>query len=541
MHRRNVMPLARRGVRLSVVACFLVLPMAARSTTGHAAASDRQTLVIAAHQGPTDLDPATSYDGPSALILRGVYEGLVRLRGSSTTQLEPALATSWTSSRGGAVWTFNLRHHVRFHDGTPFDAEAARESILRTLKINQGPAFIEGQFVAPAGIQVVDPYTLRFTLKGASGVFPTAMAAEWGNWIISPAAFKAHQQKGDSSHAWLQSHEAGTGPYTLSQIVHGQSTTLVQFPGYWAGWSGKHLRRIIVNEVVADATRREEVEKGDADIANYLTPQDLTAMAGNAALVIDKSYGMRNLSLVMTEAGPLATPLARQAMGYVFDYNAYINDLLKGFGRQAQGPLPRTFLGHDFGLPLYHTDLNKAKSLLQQAGVAAGTQMTLWYQAEDPVTYAAAQVMQAQLSQIGINLKIEQHDGNSFISMYYGNTPPAQRPNFFVWYWYPDYNDPGDWLYPQYYSKQAGSAGSNGGFYKNAQVDKLLDRAALLADAKQRLALYNQIQRTLTLDDPAAVFVADLPESVVYRTNVHGYYLNPVYTQSFAFYRMWKS
>ena len=541
MHRRNVMPLARRGVRLSVIACFLVLPMAARSTTGHAAVSDRQTLVIAAHQGPTDLDPATSYDGPSALILRGVYEGLVRLRGSSTTQLEPALATSWTSSRGGAVWTFNLRHHVRFHDGTPFNAEAARESILRTLKINQGPAFIEGQFVAPAGIQVVDPYTLRFTLKGASGVFPTALAAEWGNWIISPAAFKAHQQKGDSSHAWLQSHEAGTGPYTLSQIVHGQSTTLMQFPGYWAGWSGKHLRRIIVNEVVADATRREEVEKGDADIANYLTPQDLTAMAGNAALVIDKSYGMRNLSLVMTEAGPLASPLARQAMGYAFDYNAYINDLLKGFGRQAQGPLPRTFLGHDFALPLYRTDLNKAKSLLQQAGVVAGAQMTLWYQAEDPVTYAAAQVMQAQLSQIGINLKIEQHDGNSFISMYYGNTPPAQRPNFFVWYWYPDYNDPGDWLYPQYYSKQAGSAGSNGGFYHNAQVDKLLDRAALLADAKQRLALYNQIQRTLTLDDPAAVFLADLPESVVYRTSVHGYYLNPVYTQSFAFYQMWKS
>jgi peptide/nickel transport system substrate-binding protein len=533
--------LAHLIARLVSVTCLAALPFAARPLKIHAAAPDTHTLVIAYAQAPSDLDPATSYDGPSAAILRGTYEGLVRLKANSTTQIEGALATSWTSSNGGKIWTFNLRHNVTFHDGTPFNAAAAKASMERTLKINQGPAFIVATFVAPSGIQVVDPYTLRFTLKAPSDVFLRALAAEWGNWIVSPTAFMGHQTKGDLGHAWLQSHEDGTGPYMMTQIVHGQSTTLDRFPGYWAGWSGNHLDRVIINVVTADATRREVVEKGDADLTGTLTSQDLTAMAANPALVVDRSYGMTNLSLVMTEAGPLASPQARQAMGYAFDYNAYINDLLKGFGRQAQGPLPRTFLGHDFSLPLYTTDLGKAKTLLQQAGVAAGTQMTLWYQSEDERTHDAAEVMQAQLAQIGINLKIEEHDASAFIGMYYGNTPPAKRPNFFVWYWYPDYNDPGDWLYPQYYSKLAGSAGSNGGFYHNALVDKLLDKAALLADTKQRLALYNQVQHIVTWDDPAAVFMADLPEAVAYRKNLHGYYLNPVYTATYDLYRMWKS
>jgi peptide/nickel transport system substrate-binding protein len=532
--------LARIFARSLTAACLIALPLAA-PTAMRAAGAGRQTLVIAYHQGPSDLDPATSFDGPSAAVLRGAYEGLVRLKGSSTTQVEGVLATSWTSSQGGKVWTFKLRHNVKFHDGTPFNAAATKASIDRSLKINQGPAFIEGTFVTASGVQVVDPYTLRFTLKAPTNIFLSALAAEWGNWIISPTAFMGHQTKSDMGHAWLQSHDAGTGPYTISQLVPGQSTTLTAFPGYWGGWSGKHVTTVILNAVTADATRREEVEKGDADLTESLTPQDLSAMTAESGLSVNRTYGMRNLSLVMTEAGPLATPAARQAMGYAFDYKAYINDLLKGYARQAQGPLPRTFLGHDSSLPLYTTDLTKAKALLQQAGVAPGTQMTMWYQGEDETTHAAAEVMQGQLAQIGINLKIENHDASSFIGMFYGNTPAAQRPNFFVWYWYPDYNDPGDWLYPQYYSKLAGSAGSNGGFYHNAQVDKLLDKAAILADTKQRLALYNQIQHIVTWDDPASVFLTDLPEAVAYRKTLHGYYLNPVYTASFDFYNLWKS
>jgi peptide/nickel transport system substrate-binding protein len=342
-------------------------------------------------------------------------------------------------------------------------------------------------------------------------------------------------------HTWFQTHEDGTGPYRLQRFVPSQSTTLVKFPRYWGGWRGRHVSRIIVNVVTADATRRELVEKGDADLTETLTPNDLVAMRSNPKVVVDDSYGMTNLALVMTEAGPLKSPLARRAMGYAFDYKGFINGVLKGFGRQSQGPLPRTFLGHNFSLPLYRTDLTRARQLLKQAGVKSGTAMTLWYQSEDETTRNAALIMQAQLAQLGVQLKLSSHDATSMISEYYGNTPAPRRPNFFVWYWYPDYNDPADWLFPQYDSHEMGSAGANGGFYKNARVDQLLERAAKMSRTAPRLRLYNQVQQIVTWTDPAAVFLADLPGSTAYRKSLHGYYLNPVYTATYNYYAMWKS
>jgi peptide/nickel transport system substrate-binding protein len=342
-------------------------------------------------------------------------------------------------------------------------------------------------------------------------------------------------------HTWFQTHEDGTGPYMLQHLVPGQNTTLVKYPGYWGGWAGRHVSKIIVNVVTADATRRELVEKGDADLTETLTPNDLVAMRSNPNLVVSDSYGMTNLALVMTEAGPLKSAPARRAMSYAFDYNGFINGVLKGFGRESQGPLPRTFLGHNFSLPLYRTDLTKAKSLLQQAGVKSGTKLTMWYQSEDETTRNAALIMQAQLAQIGIQLKLESHDATSLISEYYGNSPASQRPNMFVWYWYPDYNDPGDWLFPQYDSHEWGSAGANGGYYKNRTVDRLLEAASKMSQTGPRIRLYDQVQKIVTWTDPAAVFLADLPESTVYRKTLHGYYLNPVYTATYNYYAMWKS
>ena len=155
------------------------------------------------------------------------------------------------------------------------------------------------------------------------------------------------------------------------------------------------------------------------------------------------------------------------------------------------------------------------------------------------MTKAAAEVMQGQLAQLGLNLQIKPVELTTFINTYYGKAPASQRPNFFVWYWYPDYNDPGDWLYPQYSSTQVAGAGSNGGYYKNATVDRLLNQAAVTTDAAARLALYKGVQRAL-VGDPAAVWLADMPESTVIRTTLHGYISNPAYTETYDYYAMYK-
>jgi peptide/nickel transport system substrate-binding protein len=147
------------------------------------------------------------------------------------------------------------------------------------------------------------------------------MTSQWGTNIISPTAIKQHPK---DLHTWLQSHEAGTGPYMLSSMVPGQSYTLVKYPEYWRGWSGRHLSRILLRIVTADATRRELVAKGDADIANGLTPSDMATLARNTAVNAQARYGARNLSLVMDVYGPLASTASRLAMCYAFNYNAFV-------------------------------------------------------------------------------------------------------------------------------------------------------------------------------------------------------------------------
>jgi len=531
MSLRSLLPIAAGAM-------ILLMPLQGLSgaRASHLSSVPSNTLIVAYNEAPVDLDPATSYDGQAAAILRGEYESLVTLKGASTTDVIGALATSWTSSADHRIYTFHLRHGVTFHDGTPFTAAAVLASYTRELRLNQGPAFIIGQFFGPKGIRVVDAYTVQFTLTSPSTIFLQALTAQWGTRIISPKAIAAHPK---DLHTWLQSHEDGTGPYILSSMVPGQTYTLVKYPKYWGGWSGSHLSTVIVRIVTADATRRELVGRGDADIAVGLTTSDMVELAKNPAVDAAQRYDARNLSLVMDEYGPLASTAARQAMLYAFDYNAFIKDLLHGYGMQAQGPMPRTMADHDNSLMLYPTDLAKAKSLLAKAGVAPGTKMTLWYQSEDEITKDAAEVMQAQLAQIGINLSIQAVESTTLTGTYYSNKPASQRPNFIAWYWYPDYNDAGDWLYPQYDSTQVAGAGSNGGYYKNPTVDRLLTEAAATTDAAKRSALYKKAQEVLVAD-PAAVWLADLPETNAVRRSLHGYLLNPAYTDTFDYYSLSK-
>lgn len=528
------------------IACLGVLLMGGVALPRHnrparAAGPGADTLVVAYPTTPSSLDPAVAYDGAGPSVLRGLYEGLVRMKSASTSEVEGVLATGWSSNAGKTIWTFHLRHGVRFHDGTPLDAAAVKASLLRTLKMNQAPAFITGQFVSASGITVRDPYTLEFALSAPAPRLLYALASQWGTGIVSPAAVKAHTVKGDFASAWLASHDAGTGPYTIGQVVPGQSVAMVKYPGYWRGWAGPHVGRVIVSYVAEVSTRRSLVEKGDADISNTFTPQDLTAMRGNAQLATDTGFGLQNVTLAPTVAGPFASVAARQALAYAFDYAALPHSLLKGYALASQGPLARAAYGHDGSLPAPRTDLARAKVLFAQAGVKPGTSVTLWYEAGDETQRDVALVALGQLAQLGIAVQIQAHDSATYFNLLFSNQPAAKRPNLWVVTWYPDYNDAVDWLSPLYHSRDSGGDGSaNAGLYRNAEVDRLLGQASTTLDAAARQRMLDRIQTILTVEDPAAVPVTEIPNSTVYRRSLRGYFYNPVYTLTYDYYSLSK-
>ena len=535
----------RRSIRYLpslVVILVLFASTLQPAARGYAVAGPgNDTLALAYDAAPASIDPAVAYDGAGPLVLRAPYEALVRMKGTSTTDIEGVLATSWSSDPRKTIWTFQLRHGVLFHDGTPFNAAAVQFNIDRMLAVNQAPAFIIGQFLTPAGIKVLGPYTIQFRLKDPAPRLLYAMASQWGNWMISPTAIMQHTAKNDHAQAWLASHEAGTGPYMFSQFVPNQSITLVQFPKYWRGWSGHHVRKVVITYVLQDVSRRSLVEQGGADISMDFTPEDLSALKGNRSVVVDDGYGLITVTLIPTEYGPFADPRARLALEYAFDYNGLIKGLLQGFAHRAQGPVAFATYGHDNSLPIYQTDMAKAKQLLAEAGVKPGTSVSLMYQAQDERQKDIATVAQGQLSQLGLNVQLQPRDGTTYFNALFGTQPIAQRPNLWAGQWYPDYNDAVDWISPLYHSKDASGGGSaNGGMYHNAQVDKLLAQATVALDPAQQKRLLARIQEILTVTDPAVVPVAEIPNTTVYRSSLHGYSYNSVYTLTYDFYTMWK-
>jgi peptide/nickel transport system substrate-binding protein len=245
-----------------VVALLAVGPRQATTQ----AASDPTTLYVANYEWDSNFDPAVAYGQVAPVIFRNCYDSLVRLKGTSDAQYQGDLATSWTSNAARTVWTFNLRHGVHFHDGTLFTADAVKFSIDRLLTINQGPAFILGQFMSQKSVKVLGPYKVEFDLIAPAPRLLAAMSSQWANWIVSPAAVKAHAVKNDLGQAWLATHDEGSGPYVLGKLVTNSSVELDRFPGYWGGWSGKHINRIVMTYVPEEQTRRSLIEKGDIDL-----------------------------------------------------------------------------------------------------------------------------------------------------------------------------------------------------------------------------------------------------------------------------------
>lgn len=487
-----------------------------------------------------DIDPASNESEYGSTVIRNVDETLVRLAGSSLTSFEPDLATRWTSNADQSVWTFYLRHGVRFHDGRCcLTATDVQYSLARSVAANLAGSYMLGRFFTDPfkQITVVDPYTVRVTLHGSQPFFLAAAAQDYNALILDSQALKAHATKSDPyAHNWATRHDLGTGPYMLSQWVPSQQITLKQFPQYWAGWSGPHYGTIILSYIPDATTRRELMERGQAQITFDLTPQDYDAMKTNHKLSVLTPYGTELIYITMTQAGPLASPLARQALSYAFPYDALVQGIYRGYARRAYGPIPSNTLGYNPSMFHYQTDLNKAKALLQQAGVKPGTTLTYTYYPSFP-NEQMGRLLQAQLGQIGITLKLQQLDYASWQNVFYGSEPASKRPNLMPYSWWPDYNEPYDMASTLLATSQQAPNGNNGGMYSNKQVDALFNQmqnATIPAD----VAAAQKLQTITGQVDPPSIWAAEPAQVTVLSANLRGFVFNPVELRTFYFYTM---
>jgi peptide/nickel transport system substrate-binding protein len=516
----------------------------ARSSARGARAQESggETFVIGATRPPTDLDPHSSYDAGSGVVLPGPYEGLIRMTAGETGTYEGAIAESWEANADRSVWTFRIRDGVTFHDGSVCDAEAVRASFERLMTLKLPASSVLGRFLPdPAQVGVSDPRTVVFELGRPQPMFEAAIASPYGTAILNTALARQHEADGDWGHAWAQlnAEGLGTGPYRLDGFEPEERAELVRYDGYWRGWEGDHFDRIVVRVVPEAETRRELIEQGDADLVDTLPPEAVLDLEANTEVVVDRRYTYRVTYLITTVAGLLASPAARQAMCWAFPYDEVIDGVYEGQARRAIGPVAELCRGFDAGTFLYSTDLLKARQLLDQAGIGESTSLRMMVPNTNPLASSIAQLFAANLAQIGVGLEIETAALGVFAAMLYGEMPAEERPNLFPFFWSPDYDDAWNHLWPQL-SCDAWQGG-NVGHYCNSQVEELLGQARDASDEVAYQAALSEVQQIVTRDDPAAVYFAQAQWSTVLRRDVAGYASHPILPDILDFYRLYRS
>jgi peptide/nickel transport system substrate-binding protein len=470
-------------------------------------------------------DPSIeSTDG--IVTLNNIYETLIRYD-PAKDDFTPVLATSYSHSADGLKWTFSLRQGVKFHDGTPFNSQAVKFSIDRTMKLGKGLAYI---WDPVKRIMTPNDSTVVFVLKYPAPVDLIA-ASSSGSWIMSPTAVTANGKD------WFSSgHEAGTGPYTLQSQTMGQEVVLAKFPDYWGGWEGKHFSKVVIQQITEAATKRQLIEKGDADITIDLPSEDLQALKANPELNVMVGPSFTNVQyLLNTQRPPLDNANVRQALSYAFPYEDVVRYAMGGNALQARGAVPKGLWGYSESLPQYTFDMEKAKALLQKAGhPKGGFKLELLYISGDEAMRRGAELYRAQLSKLGIEMTLR---GMPFETMWEvaKSKDSSKRQDVFVLDWWPDVVSPQSYLTGMFVTQDPPFF--NLSYYSNPQFDRLVDKAGRMSgvDRTKAAQLYVDAQKIL-LDDAPAVFAYDKKYVGVARTSFKGFVDNPAYNRVVFFY-----
>jgi len=349
-----------------------------------------------------------------------------------------------------------------------------------------------------------------------------------------------HEEDGDFGNTWLQlnAEGTGTGGWKLVSFEPGQEVILERNASYWRGWEGNHFERIIVRVVEEVSTMRQLVESGDVDIMDRFSVayQEIDALKQVPTLKVDISDSTEVEYFSMTEAGPLASPEARQAMCYAFPYQEVIDGVYSGYASRANSLIAPSVLGYQENGFFFETDLEKAKELLAAAGVAEGTELTLLQATgSNP---AMSELFQANLAEIGIALAIETVDQGTRAATFYGDTPAEERPNFMLWSWWPDYNDAWNVLYPTTSCDSWGSKGANGGFYCNEEVDELLKQAKDASTLESYKETLDEVQTIITEQDPPDICSSQPKWPTILQANIEGFAFNPINLGTYDFWTL---
>ena len=446
------------------------------------------TLRVGVDGDPPSMDPHRSAAFVDRQVYQSLYDKLVDT--DENLRIVPMLATSWTISGDGKTATFKLRQGVRFHDGTPFNADAASYNFTRMLFDPKFPSFRKSELRPVTKVVVVDAYTIQLIMSQPYSPLLYALTDRAG-MMVSPTA-------GEQTGLDYGLHPVGTGPFYYAERVVGDSILLRRNPFYWQ--QGRpYLDAVSFKVFIDDNARVTNLKSGDIDIVSLVPLPQVKTLAQDAAkpgatfrLIERSPIAWAQLALNVNTA-PFNNVALRQALLATIDQKALAGSVLQGSAYPAYGFFPNGTPAYDRAWTLPARNLATAKAKLSEGGAAGGFSFTI-VTPPGQAHLSGLQAIQSMASDAGIQLKIEVVEGAALVQRL------TQLQIQAAWVDWSGRPDPDFDVYP--FVTQSGVGVLNYSGYANPKVQVLLDQARAEYDIGKRRALYGQITTILAADVP---------------------------------------
>src|SRR6202047_1731556 len=418
-----------------------------------------------------------AYDTATFTAAAAIFDTLATLDDKGVAQ--PKLALSWDHSEDFKTWTFKLRPGVKFHDGTPFNAEAVKANFDRQ-KDPANKCRCAFYIAYIHDVQAPDELTVVYNLNDPQVNQPALMTIQSSNWgRQSPTAWKT---KGDD----YSRNPVGTGPYILKSWAAGDRMVLERNPDYW-NKEHPYLDRIVLKPLPDAQSRFASLQSGEADIiwddeydadniqkAQKDPKMEVHTYAGSGASV----YALH------TKAAPFHDVRVRQALVMAIDRNRMSQAITNGLARPATNPYGDgswVKCKDDGALPY---DVEKAKALIKDYGKPVDFKMIT---TATPRGRTIGQVLQQFWKQVGANMEIEQIDQATVV-------PRAFMRQFQLTPWrIIDFADPDPQMYANFHTGRPVALAN----YSNPELDRLLEHARITADTGKRTEDYCAVSRLI--------------------------------------------
>ena len=452
---------------------------AAQSQSSAEPGTPRTNLVASMPYEPQTLDPQYCQDTPGGLIIYSMYDRLVR-RDYETGEFYPELAESWEISEDGLTYTFHLRQDVVFSDGEPLTAEDVVYTFERVDKI----PFCAMLRVAES-YKALDDYTVEVKLPAPAGYFLTICS----NLEYSIVPKHIIEAVGDENFA---RNPVGSGVYKFVEWATGEKVVLTYNDKYWG--EKPAITDIEIRKTIENTTALANLESGQVDMVLEMSGTDKQAVLDNPDLKLYETESTQLYYLMFNcQKAPFDDVRVRRAISMVLNRDEIVEVAANGVGAPSYNDMQPGTAGLDGSAKEeFPYDVEGAKKLLAEAGYPNGFTTTL--NARNDVGQTIAQVIQAQLAQIGIQAELDIREraasveftlGGGHNMCIQGSSGGTMEAAFEV---------------PLFlHSDSIGSM--NFSWYENPEFDELCDKAMVAPDG-EREKLYAQAIEVINRDLP---------------------------------------